>query len=86
MKQLQNVEVLITSVEIKKSKKDNSYLVINFLTMNDGQLFTVIEKDDIELVQKLQNMNKYVLNLSLNSSKYGLQLSIDEIVKIIGSI
>ena len=82
---IQNVEVLITSVEIKKGKKDNTYLVINFLTMEDGQLFTVIDKD-IERVQKLSNMTKYLLNLSINSNRYGVQIIIDEIVRHTGDI
>ena len=82
---IENVEVLVTSVEIKKGKKDNSYLVINFLTMDDGQLFTVIDKD-IERVQKLSNMTKYLLNLSVNSNRYGVQISIDDIIRHTGNI
>ena len=81
---IQNVNVLVTKVEMKQGK-NSSYLAIDFIDMSTGQLFTVIDKE-IDRIQQLRNMTKYIFNLSISSSKYGIQLSIDNIVKELGGI
>lgn len=81
---IQGVNCLVTKVEMKQGK-NSSYLAIDFIDMSTGQSFTVIDKE-IDRIQQLRNMNKYVFNLSVSSNKYGIQLAIDNIVKELGGI
>ena len=78
------VNCLVTKIEMKQGKK-SSYLTIDFIDMASGQIFTVIDKE-IDRIQKLKNMAKYTFDLSLSSSKYGLQLKIDNIVQDLGEV
>ena len=82
---IENVDILLTRIEIKTGKNNNSYLAISFLDLATGQNFDVIDKD-IERIQKLQPMTKYKVNLNLNSTKYGLQLTIDKLLEKLGGI
>lgn len=81
---LNNVEVLITKIEPKKTKDGVDYLSINFLDLASGDNFQVISKE-IEYM-KLKPMTKYDCVLNLSDSKYGLRLEIDKIGEEKGSI
>lgn len=83
---INNIDILITKVEIKEKKESKEkYLYINFLDMMTGDLFELIEKD-LEYLSKVKPMQKYKVNLSLGSNKYGLKLEIDEIKEDKGAI
>lgn len=83
---LNNIDILITKVEIKEKKESKEkYLFINFLDLATGDLFEVIEKD-LEYLSKIKPMEKYKVNLSLSSSKYGLKLELEEIKEDKGGI
>ena len=83
---INNIDILITKVEIKEKKeRKEKYLYINFLDMMTGDLFEVIEKD-LEYLSKVKPMQKYKVNLSLSSSKYGLKLELEEIKEDKGAI
>lgn len=76
---------LISKVELKKNTKGEAYLNIEFLDLQSGDSFNVISKD-IELMSKVQGMNKYNVDLNLSSSKYGLKLELLEVSKSLGTI
>lgn len=82
---INKAEVIITKLELKKNSKGEAYLTIDFLDMETGDGFNVISKN-IELMSKVKQMCKYVINLNLTSSKYGLRLEIVSIEEELGAI
>ena len=82
---INKAEVIITKSELKKNSKGEAYLSIDFLDMETGDGFNVISKN-IELMSKVKQMCKYVINLNLTSSKYGLRLEIVSIEEELGAI
>ena len=82
---INKAEVIITKSELKKNSKGEAYLSIDFLDMSSGDGFNVISKN-IELMSKVKQMCKYVINLNLTSSKYGLRLEIVSIEEELGVI
>lgn len=76
---ISNINVLVTKVEIKEKKDSKEkYLMISLLDMATGDIFEIMEKD-IEYLSKLKQMQKYNVDLSLTSSKYGLRLELLEV-------
>ena len=82
---INKAEVIITKLELKKNSKGEAYLTIDFLDIETGDGFNVISKN-IELMSKVKQMCKYVINLNLTSSKYGLKLDIVSIEEELGAI
>lgn len=82
---LNNVDVLVTKVEVKENKEGKGYLIINLLDLSSGDNFQVINKE-LELLGQLKAMTKFRLNLNLTSTKYGLKLDIVGIVSEEGII
>lgn len=82
---ISNVNALVTKVDIKKNSKGEAYLAIDFLDLASGDNFNVISKE-IELMSKLQMMNKYTIDFNLTSSKYGLKLELLEVSESLGGI
>ncbi len=82
---INKIDVLCTKVDLKKNSKGEAYLSIDLLDLSSGDNFNIISKD-IELMQKLQQMKKYKVNLNLSSSKYGLRLELLNIVEELGCI
>lgn len=83
---INDVNILVNKIEIKE-KKDNKekYLYISFIDMQNGDVFEVIEKD-LSCLSKLQQMQKYIIDLNLSCNKYGLRLEIEDIKENTGSI
>lgn len=83
---INNIDVLVTKIEIKEKKDSKEkYLMISFLDLLSGDLFEVLEKD-LEYLGKLKQMQKYNIDLNLNSSKYGLKLELLEVGEGKGNI
>ena len=83
---INNIDVLITKIDIKEKKDSKEkYLMISFLDMATGDVFEVLEKD-LEYLSKINQMQKYKVDLNLSSSKYGLKLEIVEVKESKGSI
>lgn len=82
---INKAEVIITKLELRKNNKGEAYLTIDFLDMETGDGFNVISKN-IELMSKVKQMCKYLINLNLTSSKYGLRLEIVSIEEELGAI
>ena len=83
---VKNVEILVSSVEIRKNSKTNlEYLMLGVLTLDDGTNFTVLEKD-MSKQGLLKPMNKYRVNLKVSSSQYGINVTIEDVLKDEGNI
>lgn len=82
---LKNLEVLCTKIEAKSNKEGQSYLLIDLLDISSGDNFNLMSKN-IELMQKLKSMTKYIVTLNLTSSRYGLRLDLEEVGEELGSI
>lgn len=80
-------DVVVTSVTLSKSKKTNEpYLIVNFLDTEDGSQYSVLEKN-IELLQKIQPMNKWKVDVTVTSSaKFGLRIEITNWIEKIGQV
>lgn len=82
---INKIDVLVTKVELKQNKEGKAYLVIEFLDLEDGSSYQLVEKD-IEVMKSLKQMTKYKISLELNSNKYGLKLGLKEVVEELGGI
>lgn len=83
---LNNVTVLITKVDARKKKdSEEQYLVISFLDLETGDVFEIIERD-MEYLSKIKQMQKYIVDLNLASTKYGLKLELVEIKECKGTL
>ena len=83
---VKNVEILVSSVEVRKNSKTNlDYLMLGILTLDDGTNFSIIEKD-MNKQGLLKPMNKYKVNLKISSSQYGINVAIEDILKDEGNI
>lgn len=82
---LNNLEVLCTKIEAKSNKEGQAYLLIDLLDISSGDNFNLMSKN-IELMQKLKSMTKYIVTLNLTSSRYGLRLDLEEVGEDLGSI
>ncbi|WP_302782879.1 hypothetical protein [Clostridium saudiense] len=82
---LKNLEVLCTKIEAKTNKDGGNYLLIDLLDIASGDNFNIMSKN-IELMQKLKSMTKYIVTLNLTSSRYGLRLDLEEVGEDLGSI
>lgn len=82
---LKNLEVLCTKIEAKSNKEGQAYLLIDLLDISSGDNFNLMSKN-IELMQKLKSMTKYIVTLNLTSSRYGLRLDLEEVGEELGSI
>lgn len=82
---LKNLEVLCIKIEAKSNKEGQAYLLIDLLDISSGDNFNLMSKN-IELMQKLKSMTKYIVTLNLTSSRYGLRLDLEEVGEELGSI
>lgn len=82
---LNNIDVLVTKVEIKENKEGKGYLIISLLDLVSGDNFQIINKE-LELLGKLKPMTKFKIDFDLTSTKYGLKLDIDKIIEEKGNI
>ena len=82
---MKNLEVLCTKIEAKSNKEGQAYLLIDLLDIGSGDNFNLMSKN-IELMQKLKSMTKYIVTLNLSSSRYGLRLDLEEVGEDLGSI
>ena len=82
---IKNLEVLCTKIEAKTNKDGGNYLLIDLLDIGSGDSFNIMSKN-IELMQKLKSMTKYIVTLNLTSSRYGLRLDLEEVGEELGSI
>ena len=70
--------IMILKIDPKTSKDGSDYLSISFADTN-GDTFNIITKD--MQYTSLQAFKQYQVILNLTSSKYGLKLSIENIME-----
>ena len=83
---VKNVDILVSSVEEKVNNNTHlPYLAIKILSLPDGDSFNVLERD-AEKFGLYQPMQKYRVNLKVSSSQYGINVSIEDVLKDLGNI
>lgn len=82
---INNVDVLVTKVEVKENKEGKGYVIINLLDLVSGDNFQIVNKE-LELLGKLKAMTKFKIDFDLTSTKYGLKLDIDRVIAEEGNI
>lgn len=77
---IKNANMLVTNAGMKKKQSDNTdYCAVGLLSLDDGQKFDVSVKDS-SIYMKLVPMSKVIVDLALTNSKYGLGLSVVDVV------
>lgn len=76
---IDNVEVMILKSEQKENKERIPYVAISVAIIDDGGVFDMISKD--VTLAKLQPFSKHVVNFELSNGKYGMKLSLVDIVQ-----
>lgn len=78
---INNVEMLVTNTGMKKLQDNTDYCAIGLLSMDDGVKYDVTVRDP-EIYFQLKPMTKVMLNLELTNSKYGMKLSIKDLLEV----
>lgn len=82
---VKNIEILVSSIEMRKNSKNVDYMSLGVVTLDDGTTFNVLEKD-MNKQGLLKPMNRYRVNMKISSSQYGINVSIEDVLKDEGSI
>ena len=83
---VKNIDILVSSVEEKVNNNTKlPYLAIGIMTLDDGTNFNVLERDS-DKFGLYKAMEKYKVNLKISSSQYGINVSIEEVLKDLGNI
>lgn len=78
---IKNVDMLVTNADLKKAQDNTDYCAVGLLSLDDGQKYDVTVRDP-ETYLQLKPLTKITLNLQLTNSKFGMKLSINDIVKV----
>lgn len=78
---IKNVDMLVTNADLKKGQDNTDYCAVGLLSLDDGQKFDVTVREAETYIQ-LKPMTKITLDLQLTNSKYGMKLSINDIIKV----
>ena len=72
---IEDIEVIILKVKERTNKEGVNYWLIKFADVEDGETFDVIVKDPNK-IRNFEVFQKTVISLTLNNSKFGLNLSL----------
>ena len=79
---IKGLETMLSKIEIKTSSKDNKdYIIATFLSFAGGDSFNIMIKD-MDMLSKLKQYQRYELDINLNSTNYGLNLSLESLKEI----
>lgn len=78
---INNVNMLVTNTAMRKLQDNTDYCSIGLLSLDDGQKYDISVREP-EVYFQLKPMVKVILNLELTNSKYGMKLSVRDIVEI----
>lgn len=79
---IKKVTMLVTNMAMKKMQDNTTeYCAVGLLSLDDGQKFDLSVRE-YEVYSKLSPMTKVILNLDLTNSKYGIKLSIKDIIEV----
>ena len=79
---IKGLETMLSKFEIKTSSKDNKdYIMATFLSFAGGDSFNIMIKD-MDMLSKLKQYQRYQLDINLNSTNYGLNLSLESLKEI----
>ncbi|MFR0018276.1 MAG: hypothetical protein ACLRVF_18395 [Clostridium paraputrificum] len=83
---INNITVLVSNIEKKiNNNTKEPYWSIGVLDLSDGTNFNLTVKEE-DKANKLKMMNKYIMDFTLQDSKYGMKLSLDNVGKELGGI
>lgn len=82
---INHVPMLVTNTAMKRDQEKNDYCTVGLLSLDDGQKYDISVREP-EIYIQLKPMTKVTLNMDLTNSKYGMKLSIKEIVELGNSI
>jgi hypothetical protein len=78
---INKVPMLITNTAMKKGQDNSDYCAVGVLSLDDGQKYDITVREPA-LYFQLKPMIKVILNLELSNSKYGMKLSVKDVVEI----
>lgn len=78
---INEVEVLVTNANMKKMQDNTDYCAVGILSLDDGQKYDVSVRD-ADIYFQIKPMTKITVNLELTNSKYGMKLSIKELLEV----
>lgn len=82
-----NKDLLITSVQLLKGKKDGSpYLLVKVIDVDDGCEYSFIEKENLDLMSKIKPMEKWKTHVLIVGDKYGTHFKIKEFIEKVGQV
>lgn len=76
---IKKITMLVTNVDLGKLPDHTEYARVGLLSLEDGQKFDVSCREP-EIYNKLKPLNTATMNLDLSNSKYGMKLSILEVI------
>lgn len=82
---INKVSMLITNTAMRKGQDNTDYCAVGVLSLDDGQKYDITVREP-ELYFQLRPMTKVILNLELSNSKYGMKLSVKDVVEVGSSI
>lgn len=78
---IKKCNLLVTNTAMKEMQDRTKYMSVGLLSLEDGQKFDISIRDET-IYTKIVPMTKIVADLDLTNSKYGMKLSVKEIVTI----
>lgn len=82
-----NKDLLVTNVQLLKSKKDGTpYLIIKLIDGEDGSEYSFIEKENLELMSEIKPMEKWKTHVVISGDRFGTHFKIKEFVEKVGQV
>jgi hypothetical protein len=78
---IKKVTMLVTNAAIKKAQDNTEYCAVGLLDLEEGQKFDISVREP-EVYFQLKPMTKVTVDLDLSNSKYGMKLSIKNLVEV----
>ena len=77
---IKKCNLLVTNAAMKEMQDHTKYCAIGLLSLEDGQKFDISVREE-NIYSKILPMTKIVADLDLTNSKYGMKLSIKDIIE-----
>ena len=78
---IKGASMLVTNTGMKKGQDNTEYCAVGVLSLDDGQKYDITIREP-NIYSQLKPMVKVILDLELLNSKYGMKLSVKDIVEV----
>lgn len=78
---IKKCNLLVTNSAMKEMQDHTKYCAVGLLSLEDGQKFDISIREE-NIYSKILPMTKIVADLDLTNSKYGMKLTIKELVSV----